>query len=184
MNTDKKSIDIATFGGGCFWCIEAIFMEIEGVIRVIPGYTGGKYKNPSYHQVCDGETGHAEVIQVWYEPNIVSYDDLLQVFFTSHDPTTLNKQGADVGTQYRSVIYYHSAEQKSLAEKYKKELDAIDAFGKPIVTEISAATEFYPAEAYHQNYYNLNPEQNYCRIVIAPKLDKFRKVFRNLLRKK
>lgn len=184
MYTDKKSIDIATFGGGCFWCIEAIFMEIEGVIRVIPGYTGGKSKNPSYHQVCGGETGHAEVIQVWYEPNIVSYDDLLQVFFTSHDPTTLNKQGADVGTQYRSVIYYHSAEQKFLAEKYKKELDEIDAFGKPIVTEISAATEFYPAEAYHKNYYNLNPEQNYCRIVIAPKLDKFRKVFRNLLRKK
>ena len=184
MRTNQESTGVATFGAGCFWCVEAVFLELEGVTKVSSGYTGGKNKNPTYREVCSGETGHAEVVQILYDPDKVSYDDLLQVFFKTHDPTTLNKQGADVGTQYRSVIYYHSTEQKKLAEKYKKELNESGAFEKPIVTEISAATEFYPAESYHQNYYNLNPEQGYCNMVITPKINKFKQVFPNLLKKK
>jgi peptide-methionine (S)-S-oxide reductase len=183
LHTDN-TIDTATFGAGCFWCVEAVFLELEGVISVTSGYSGGDVKNPTYREVCYGKTGHAEVIQVVYDPKLITYADLLQAFWTSHDPTTLNRQGNDVGTQYRSVIYYHNRQQQELAEHYKKELDASHAFPDPIVTEISPMSEFYKAEDYHQNYYNENGDQPYCQFVIKPKLDKFRKVFKDKLRTK
>ncbi len=169
--------DIVTFGAGCFWCTEAVFLNVKGVLSVESGYSGGKVKNPSYRDVCTGETGHAEVTQITYDPKVVSFEDLLEVFWNTHDPTTLNRQGADEGTQYRSVIYYHSEEQKKLAESYKKQLEASHVFKNPIVTEISPFTTFYKAEDYHQNYYALNPNQGYCQFVIRPKVDKFRKQF-------
>jgi peptide-methionine (S)-S-oxide reductase len=172
----------ATFGGGCFWCVEAVFQRLKGVESVVSGYSGGHVKNPDYRQVCNGDTGHAEVIQITYDPRRISYDELLEVFWKTHDPTTPNQQGNDYGPQYRSVVFYHDDEQRKLAEHYKEELDASGAFRRPIVTEISPFTEFYPAEDYHQQYFELNPEQMYCRMVIAPKVDKFQKVFRDKLK--
>jgi peptide-methionine (S)-S-oxide reductase len=183
-NVVSEKIDTATFGTGCFWCTEAIFEQLNGVVKVTSGYSGGTVKNPTYKEVCTGETGHAECVQIMYEPDKISYDELLEVFWQVHDPTTLNRQGADVGTQYRSAIFYHTPEQKQKAEKYKSELDKSGAFDKPIVTEISPATEFYSAENYHQEYYANNQNTNpYCAVVIRPKLEKFQKVFGNKLKK-
>jgi peptide-methionine (S)-S-oxide reductase len=176
------SVVMATFGAGCFWCVEAVFQQLEGVISVVSGYEGGHVKKPTYKEVCSGLTGHAEVIQVTYDPGKVSFEQLLEVFWQTHDPTTLNRQGADTGTQYRSVVFYHNEEQKRLAEHYKEQLNASGAFDRPIVTEISPAATFYPAEDYHQNYFRLNPEQAYCRAVIRPKVEKFRKVFSDKLK--
>jgi peptide-methionine (S)-S-oxide reductase len=171
-----------TFGGGCFWCTEAFFLRLQGVESVISGYSGGHVKNPTYREVCNGETGHAEVIQITYNPQLVSFDELLEVFWKTHDPTTLNRQGNDYGPQYRSVVFYHDEEQRKIAEEYKEKLDASGAFRAPIVTEISPFTEFYAAEDYHQQYFDLNPDQMYCRMVIGPKLEKFRKVFKDKLK--
>ena len=179
----REGLTVATFGSGCFWCTEAVFQNVEGVEKVESGYSGGKVKNPTYKEVCSGLTGHAEVIQVHYDTAKVSYEELLEIFWKTHDPTTLNRQGADEGTQYRSVVFYHNEEQKKLAEKYKAELDKSGAFDNPIVTEISPYTEFYKAEDYHQNYYNLNGNAPYCSYVIQPKLEKFRKVFKHKLKK-
>ncbi len=182
---DKQTtndLSIATFGTGCFWCTEAVFQTMQGVHQVVSGYSGGHVPNPSYRDVCNGTTGHAECVQITYDPNTVSYAELLEAFFRSHDPTTLNRQGNDVGTQYRSVIYFHSEGQRQLAETAKEELDKSGAYSNPIVTEISPAETFYPAEAYHQNYFKNNPSQGYCAFVIAPKLDKFKKVFREKLK--
>ena len=177
------SVEIATFANGCFWCTEAIFEELEGVIRATSGYTGGEVVNPTYKEVCGGQTGHAECLQITYDPAKISFDELLAVFWETHDPTTLNRQGADAGTQYRSGIFYHNQEQKEKAEKYKAALDKSGAFNKPIVTEITAFTKFYPAEDYHQQYFENNENANpYCKIVIKPKLDKFRKVFKDKLK--
>jgi peptide-methionine (S)-S-oxide reductase len=173
----------ATFGSGCFWCTEAVFLQLKGVQTVVSGYTGGSVKNPTYHQVCTGTTGHAEAIQVTYDPKVISYDALLEVFWQTHDPTTLNQQGNDFGTQYRSAIFYHTDEQKSLAEHYKAKLDAAGLFPGPIVTEIVPSTEFYRAEAYHQNYFAENSNQPYCRAIISPKLEKMKKVFSEKLKK-
>lgn len=183
INTiNPGSTDTATFGGGCFWCIEAIFQQMNGVLSVASGYAGGRRENPTYEQVCSGATGHAEVVQVVYDPTLVSYKDLLEVFWSVHDPTTLNRQGADIGTQYRSVIFYHSDEQKALAENFKAKLDASKAFPDPIVTEISPIPVFYKAEKYHQNYFNENGNQPYCSVVIRPKIEKFKKVFGDKLK--
>jgi peptide-methionine (S)-S-oxide reductase len=172
----------ATFGSGCFWCTEAVFQDVMGVQSVVSGYTGGKIANPTYREVCSGRTGHAEVVQITYDPDVITYDELLEIFWKTHDPTTLNRQGADVGTQYRSVVYYQDEEQKRLAEEYKQKLDESGAFPSPIVTEISPLEAFYPAEDYHQNYYKNNPEQGYCSFVIRPKVDKFKQVFSNKLK--
>jgi peptide-methionine (S)-S-oxide reductase len=180
--SESKNVALATFGNGCFWCTEAIFQRLNGVSKVVSGYAGGKVKNPTYKEVCSGLTGHAEVIQLTYDPTVITYDELLEVFWQTHDPTTLNRQGADVGTQYRSVVFYHTEEQKQLAETYKKKLDASGAFDAPIVTEISPLTAYYPAEDYHQNYYNLNGSAPYCSFVIQPKIDKFKKVFKAKLK--
>lgn len=176
------AMDTATFGAGCFWCVEAQFQLLDGVISVSSGYSGGTVKNPAYREVCNGTTGHAEVTQITYDPEKISYDELLAAFWQTHDPTQLNRQGNDVGTQYRSVIFYHNEKQKELAEKYKKELNASGAWDRPIVTEISPAGPFYKAEDYHQNYYNGNKEQSYCQYVIQPKVEKFRKVFKDKLK--
>lgn len=173
----SESLQLATFGGGCFWCTEAVFLDVKGVKSVVSGYAGGAVKNPTYREVCSGLTGHAEVIQIAFDPAVVSYTDLLEIFWNTHDPTTLNRQGADVGTQYRSVVFYHSDEQKQAAELYKKQLDASKVFKSPIVTEISPIPVFYKAEDYHQNYFALNPEQGYCQYVIRPKVEKFKKQF-------
>ena len=181
METTTK-LDTATFGSGCFWCTEAIFTRIKGVQKVISGYSGGTVENPSYEQVCTGKTGHAEVCQIIFYPSVVPFEDLLKVFWKTHDPTTLNRQGADAGTQYRSVIFYHSEEQKKLAEHYKLELDKSGAWDNPVVTEISPFTKFFPAETYHQNYFANNPTQGYCSYVIAPKVEKFEKVFKEKLK--
>ncbi len=170
-------LETATFGGGCFWCTEAVYQQLKGVHSIVSGYTGGKVPNPTYEQVCSGLTGHAEVIQITYDPQMVSYDKLLEVHFQSHDPTTLNRQGNDVGTQYRSAVFYHNAKQKERAEYYKTKLDKSGAFSRPIVTEITEAMTFYPAEKYHQNYFNQNPDQGYCAAIIRPKVEKIRKVF-------
>jgi peptide-methionine (S)-S-oxide reductase len=185
MENEKRApaTDTATFGAGCFWCVEAIFQNLDGVISVTSGYSGGAIKNPSYKEICTGRTGHAEVVQIVYDPSKVTFDELLEVFWQTHDPTTLNRQGADVGTQYRSVIFYHDDKQKELAESYKKKLDASGAFDKPLVTEISPFTAFYKAEDYHQNYYNQNSDQPYCTFVIQPKLEKFKKVFGDKMKK-
>lgn len=177
-----NKLAIATFGGGCFWCTEAVFQRVKGVEKVVSGYAGGKVKNPTYKEVTSGLTGHAEVIQITYNPALITYPELLEIFWGTHDPTTLNRQGADVGTQYRSVIFYHSTEQKELASGYKQKLDASGAFDRPIVTEISQAGDFYPAEDYHQNYFNLNGNAPYCTYVIQPKLEKFKKVFSEKLK--
>jgi len=178
----SDSMEIATFGAGCFWCVEAVFQQIKGVDTVISGYMGGKIPNPTYREVCSGLTGHAEVIQIRFNPSVVSFAQLMEVFYGTHDPTTLNRQGADVGTQYRSAIFYHNENQKKQAEEVKAKLNEAKAFANPIVTEISAVTTFYKAEDYHQNYYRLNSEQGYCRVVIAPKMDKLKKVFGDYLK--
>lgn len=175
---NEAALEKATFGAGCFWCVEAMFLNVKGVTSVVSGYSGGQIKNPSYKEVCTGATGHAEVIQVTYDPDIVSYETLLEAFWLSHDPTQLNRQGADVGTQYRSVIFFHTATQEMLAKEYKKKLNDENAFGKPVVTEISPITNFYPAEDYHQDYYANNPGNSYCSMVVGPKLEKFKKVFK------
>lgn len=183
MTTNQsENLEKATFGTGCFWCTEALYESLDGVIDAVSGYEGGQKPNPTYNQVCSGTTGHAECVEVTYDPQKITYQELLEAFFRSHDPTTLNRQGADVGTQYRSVIFYHNEEQKRLAETAKTELDKAGAYNSPIVTEISAAGTFYPAEAYHQSYFANNPNQGYCAFVIAPKLDKFKKVFREKLK--
>jgi peptide-methionine (S)-S-oxide reductase len=176
------NLEKATFGSGCFWCTEAVFQRLEGVTMVESGYSGGKIPSPTYEQVCAGTTGHAEVTQITYDPSRVTFDELLQVFWKTHDPTTLNRQGNDVGPQYRSVIFYHTEKQKELAGKYKRELDAAGAWKDPIVTEISPFTGFYKAEDYHQNYYNENRYKPYCMFVIGPKLEKFEKVFKDKLK--
>jgi peptide-methionine (S)-S-oxide reductase len=181
INTVKY--DTATFGAGCFWCVEAQFQMLNGVVSVTSGYSGGKIKNPSYKEVCSGTSGHAEVCQIIYNPAMISYDELLEAFWQTHDPTQLNKQGNDIGTQYRSVIFYHDHQQKELAEKYKKKLNENKVWEKPVLTEISPFTNFYKAENYHQNYYNQNGEAPYCQYVIQPKVEKFKKVFQNKLKK-
>jgi peptide-methionine (S)-S-oxide reductase len=178
----NENVQTATFGAGCFWCVEAVFQELKGVLSVKSGYMGGQTKNPTYKEICTGLTGHAEVIQLTFDPKVIQYKDLLAAFWQSHDPTTLNRQGADVGTQYRSVVFYHNDEQKKEAEFYKQNLTQENAFGKPVVTEITAASTFYIAEDYHQNYYNENGSAPYCQFVIAPKLDKFRKAFADKLK--
>ena len=172
----------ATLGAGCFWCVEAIFQELRGVQRVVSGYAGGTTEHPTYQQVCRGTTGHAEVVQMTYDPAIISYQELLDVFWRTHDPTTLNRQGADVGTQYRSVIFYHTDEQKTIAEQSKQEVEASGPWPNPIVTEIVPYETFYPAEIYHCNYYHLNPDQPYCRVVIDPKLQKLKATFQHKLK--
>lgn len=174
--------DTATFATGCFWCTEAIFQELKGVLKVTSGYSGGTLSNPSYEQVCSGTTGHAECEQIIYDPKQISFDELLEVFWESHDPTSLNRQGNDEGTQYRSAIFYHDAGQKEKAEQYKKKLDQSGAYDKPIVTEITAFTKFYPAENYHQDYFRLHGSQPYCTFVIRPKVEKFEKVFKDKLK--
>ncbi len=178
----SNKFETATLGAGCFWCVEAVFQDLKGVHRVVSGYAGGTVENPTYQQVCRGNTGHAEVVQITFEPEVISFEDLLYVFWRTHDPTTLNRQGADVGPQYRSVIFYHTETQKASAEKSKKETDASGLWPDPIVTEITPFSNFYEAEAYHQNYYRLNPNQPYCRMVIDPKVRKFKKEFQAKLR--
>ena len=173
----EKRTETATLAGGCFWCLEAAFERLQGVERVIPGYTGGQAPNPSYHNVCTGTTGHAEAIQITFDPGVISFRDLLEVFFSIHDPTTLNYQDADYGTQYRSAIFYHTPEQKAEAERIIGELTASGVWPRPIVTEVNPLTEFHPAEEHHHGYYRRNPEQGYCQVVISPKLDKFRRKF-------
>jgi peptide-methionine (S)-S-oxide reductase len=184
MTSSTATLDTATFGTGCFWCTEAIFQQLEGVEKVTSGYSGGTVPNPTYEQICTKTTGHAECLNVLYDPAKITYEELLKVFWEVHDPTTLNRQGADVGTQYRSVIFYHNAAQKALAEKFKTELDKSGAWDNPIVTTLEPMTLFYPAEAYHQNYYNNNTGQGYCQFVIRPKLEKFENVFKDKLKKK
>jgi len=181
LNTED--FQVATFGSGCFWCTEAVFQNVIGVEKVESGYSGGKTKNPTYKEICSGLTGHAEVIQLTYNPKKVSFDALLEIFWQTHDPTTLNRQGNDAGTQYRSVIFYHNDEQRELAEAYKNKLDKSGAFDEPIVTEISPFSTFYKAEDYHQNYFNLNGNAPYCAYIIQPKLEKFKKVFKDKLKK-
>ena len=182
LTEQPGSTDTITLGAGCFWCVEAVFLELKGVVSVMPGYMGGTVSNPSYKDVCTGNTGHAEVAQVVFDPSVLSLDELLEVFWYTHDPTTLNRQGADVGTQYRSVVFCHDPRQREIASAYKQKLDSSGAFPAPIVTEIADADVFYPAEDYHRNYYAVNGEQGYCRMVIRPKLEKFRKVFSDRLK--
>ena len=173
----QSSLETATLAGGCFWCLDAVFDQLKGVKEVVSGYSGGKRPNPTYEQVCSGATGHAEVVQIRFDPKEVSYREILQVFFTIHDPTTLNRQGADIGTQYRSAIFYHSPEQKATAEQVMREMEAEGVWKHPIVTEVKPFEAFYPAESYHQKYFAKNPNQGYCQIVIAPKVAKFRKMY-------
>ncbi|HJR82000.1 MAG TPA: peptide-methionine (S)-S-oxide reductase MsrA [Anaerolineales bacterium] len=180
MNTNLQT---ATLAGGCFWCLEAVYDEVKGVHSVESGYAGGHVDNPTYREVCNGTTGHAEVVQVKFDPNIVSYRDLLNVFFAIHDPTTLNRQGADVGTQYRSAILYHDDEQRKIAEELIRDLNAQQIWDRPIVTEVTKFDKFYMAEDYHQEYFARNPYQPYCQAIVAPKVSKFRKHFLDLLKK-
>lgn len=177
-----KNLEVATLGAGCFWCIEAIFQNINGVEKVESGYSGGHIKNPAYIEVCNGVTGHAEVAKISFDPNIISFEELLEVFWHTHNPTTLNRQGNDVGSQYRSAIFYHSEEQKQIAEASKRKTDASGLWDNPIVTEISELKNYYTAGEYHQNYFNLHGDQPYCSIIIAPKVAKFRKEFPHLLK--
>jgi peptide-methionine (S)-S-oxide reductase len=188
-NENKNSMgkprdkEVATLGGGCFWCLEAVFADIKGVEKVESGYSGGAAADPTYRQVCSGTTGHAEVVQVTFDPKVISFKEILEVFFSIHDPTTPNRQGADAGTQYRSAVYYHTPEQKTTAEGVIKELNSSEIWGAPIVTELEPIRTFYKAEDYHQDYYKNNPEQMYCQVVIAPKVAKFRKQFMDRLKK-
>src|SRR5882724_2719587 len=190
MNDDQKDDaanaskeEIATLGGGCFWCVEAVFTELQGVEKVASGYAGGVNDNPTYEQVCSGNTGHAEVVQVTFDPEEISFKEILEVFFTAHDPTTLNRQGADMGTQYRSVIFYQDEKQKTEAEEVIKDLTAEGIWDNPIVTEVSPLTKFFKAENYHQDYFKYNGQQPYCRMVVAPKVAKVRKRFADWLKK-
>ncbi len=184
MNGDEeRRLEVATLAGGCFWCLEAVYLDLKGVEQVVSGYSGGTVENPSYQAVCTGQTGHAEVVQIAYDPQVVSYRDLLQVFFTIHDPTSLNRQGADVGTQYRSAIFYHTLEQKAVAGQVMAEVGAAGLWDKPLVTQLAPFEKFYPAEAYHQNYFARNPYQGYCQAVIAPKVAKFRKQYTERLKR-
>jgi peptide-methionine (S)-S-oxide reductase len=178
-----KDLEVATFAGGCFWCTEAIFLELDGVKSVVSGYIGGKTANPTYQEVSRGDTGHAEATQITFDPKKISYGELLEIFFATHDPTTLNRQGADIGTQYRSEVFYHNEEQKKITEDYIAQLTAENTFGKPIVTKVSPATKFYAAEDYHQNYYNRNQSQSYCSYVITPKIKKVKEQFKDKLKK-
>lgn len=180
--SDSSNLDKATFGSGCFWCTEAIFEKLNGVESVISGYSGGTTVNPTYKEVTTGKTGHAEVTQILYDSKIISFTELLEVFWQTHDPTTLNRQGNDIGTQYRSAIFYHNEEQKKLAEEYKNKLEEAKVFDNPIVTEITKFDVFYPAEDYHQDYYEQNKSQPYCSFVITPKVEKFNKVFKDKLK--
>lgn len=180
--TNNNKFELATFGSGCFWCTEALFEKLSGVHEVVSGYTGGTTENPTYKEVCTGETGHAEVTQITYDPKVISFEELLEVFWQTHDPTTLNRQGNDVGTQYRSAIFYHNDDQKKLATVYKQKLEDENIFNNPIVTEITKFEKFYPAENYHQDYYEQNKSQPYCRMVITPKVEKFKKVFSKKLK--
>ena len=175
--------EIATLAGGCFWCLEAVFLELRGVENVASGYAGGVVPNPTYEQVCTGRTGHAEVVQVTFDPSVIAYRDLLEIFFTIHDPTTLNRQGADAGTQYRSAIFFHSPAQQAAAQEVIAALEAEHVWGQPIVTQLVPFETFYPAEEYHRDYYRRNPNQGYCRMVIAPKVSKLRKIYFEKLRK-
>lgn len=179
----SKEREIITLGAGCFWCVEAVFLELEGVLSVKPGYMGGQLEHPTYEQVCSGTTGHAEVARVEFDPSVLPITALLEVFWKTHDPTTLNRQGADVGTQYRSVVFYHTEQQAKVASELKAALDKSGAYKAPIVTEIAAASTFYPAENYHHDYYARNGDQGYCRMVIRPKLEKFRTVFAERLKR-
>jgi peptide-methionine (S)-S-oxide reductase len=179
--SDSK-VELATFGAGCFWCTEAVFQNVKGVSKVVSGYAGGNVKNPTYREICTGLTGHAEVTQITFDPSKVSFEELLEVFWNTHDPTTLNRQGADEGTQYRSVVFYHTDEQRKAAEKYKSQLEASKVYQNPIVTEISPLPDYFPAENYHQNYFELNPNQSYCQYVVRPKVEKFKKQFQSKLK--
>ncbi|MDE2798404.1 MAG: peptide-methionine (S)-S-oxide reductase MsrA [Gemmatimonadota bacterium] len=178
----SSTMETATLGGGCFWCVEAIYQDVIGVHKVVSGYAGGEVENPTYQEVCSGTTGHAEVVQIVFDPTVISFEEILFIFWRTHDPTTLNRQGNDVGTQYRSVIYYHDEQQKEIAEQSIAETEASDLWPDPIVTEIAPLPIFYEGEAYHQNYFVENPYQPYCIFVINPKVQKFRKSFRNKLR--
>ncbi|HXF61939.1 MAG TPA: peptide-methionine (S)-S-oxide reductase MsrA [Caldilineaceae bacterium] len=178
-----RRTEVATLGGGCFWCLEAVYDQLNGVLNVESGYSGGHVPNPTYRQVCAGNTGHAEVVQITFDPSVVSFRELLEVFFTIHDPTTLNRQGADVGPQYRSAIFYHTPEQQRIAEEVIRELEAAKLWPNPIVTEVTPFERFYVAEEYHQEYFARNPFQPYCQVVIAPKVAKFRKKYLNRLKK-
>jgi len=179
----KTSFETITLAGGCFWCLEAVYDEVKGVLSVESGYANGHVKNPSYRAVCNGDTGHAEVVQIKFDPSVITFKDILNIFFVIHDPTTLNRQGADVGTQYRSGIYYHSEDQKQVAEQAIRELEAQKVWGSPIVTEVEPIKDFYIAEEYHQEYFVNNPNQPYCMAVVAPKVSKFRKHFLELWKK-
>ena len=181
MDTTKQQKEVAVFGGGCFWCTEAVFKMVRGVTSVGPGYAGGTVVNPTYEQVCDGNTGHAEVIRIEYDPSAVAYETLLTIFFGSHDPTTLNRQGNDVGTQYRSVVFYTTPEQKAKAEQFIKDIDTSSTEGKPVVTEVVPLTNYYPAESYHDDYYARNKSAPYCQVIINPKLEKVQKKFADFL---
>jgi peptide-methionine (S)-S-oxide reductase len=178
----EKNLITATLAGGCFWCLEAVFNQVKGVESVVSGYTGGSVKNPSYKDVCNGDTGHTEAVQIRYDGNVVSFQELLHIFFGIHDPTTLNRQGADIGTQYRSAIFYHNEDQRDIAEKYIRDLEMQKIFDKPIVTQIVPMEKFYEAEDYHQRYFEKNPYQPYCQAVVSPKVAKFRKGFHQLLK--
>jgi peptide-methionine (S)-S-oxide reductase len=180
-NGDKR--EVATLAGGCFWCLEAVYNQLRGVLKVESGYAGGHIPNPTYQQVCTGGTGHAEVVQITFDPEAITFRDVLEIFFTIHDPTTLNRQGADVGTQYRSAIFYHTPEQKETAEQIISEMTAEKVWDAPIVTEVTPLTDFYPAEDYHQEYYQNNASQPYCRVVIAPKVAKFRQKYLEKLKR-
>ena len=185
MNEEKDSNEIyetATLGAGCFWCVEAIFQKLKGVISVLPGYSGGSVKNPSYKEVCTGRTGHAEVCNIEFDPGIISFSEILKVYWQTHDPTTLNRQGNDIGEQYRSVIFYHNEQQRKIAEELKERLNSEKVWNDPVITEIVPFEHFYYAEDYHKNYYNNNKDQPYCSIVITPKLEKFKKIFSEKLR--
>jgi peptide-methionine (S)-S-oxide reductase len=179
----ESGLDVATLGGGCFWCTEAVFDDLKGVVQVESGYSGGSVANPTYRHVCTGTTGHAEVVNITFDPAVLSFKELLEVFFTVHDPTTLNRQGADTGTQYRSAIFYHSDGQKAIAQEVIKEIESAKIWDAPIVTEVTPFKGFYKAEDYHQEYFAQNPDQQYCRIVIAPKVAKFREHYRERLKK-
>lgn len=182
--SDQPELSLATFGGGCFWCTEAVFLELRGVSKVVSGYAGGKTPNPTYKQVCTGQTGHAEVIQIEFDPAQITFEQLLDVHFHTHDPTTLNRQGADVGTQYRSAVFFHDETQKEVAKKVIDELTKSGDFDAPIVTTLEEMTKFYPAEDYHQNYFALNGDNPYCQAVVGPKVSKFQKRYKELLKKK
>jgi peptide-methionine (S)-S-oxide reductase len=184
MSNNLPALDTATLAGGCFWCLEAVYTELNGVLKVESGYSGGTVKDPTYEEVCTDETGHAEVVQVTYDPAVITYRDILKIFFSVHDPTTLNRQGADVGTQYRSAIFYHDDNQKKVAQEVIKEVESQNIWGKPILTQLVPFVEFFKAEEYHQNYFKNNQYQPYCQAVVAPKVAKFRKQYFDKLSKK